>query len=282
MFRPKPHFLIDENETMVCERERRGPSIFAITFQPPAGKDGYGLDPHQPDRARYARTCGGWRGISRTYPHRDGLVRKEREFVMQELFSVATNDHNLEGLSVDRRFDANWRKVSRIIECDIADLDGFVKAHYLGKRPGAPVFCLKMLTLDLPVGMVIYAIPPPETEKRYGGKTWELARLYILDRIPKNAETWLIGASVRFIKRFRKDVRHLVSYADPSAGHAGGIYKASNWIEDGKTDDERETPRFDLVDAITGKKYGRASHVPMGAQTVRQARVSKHRFVMHL
>jgi hypothetical protein len=70
-----------------------------------------------------------------------------------------------------------------------------------------------------------------------------------------------------------------VSYADPSVGHVGTVYKASNWMADGRTDDERKSPRCDYVDANTGKKYSRKSHIPAGAKVQRVPRVSKFRFV---
>ena len=166
--------------------------------------------------------------------------------------------------------------------CSVTEVDAFVKAHYLGKRPAIVLLCLMMLHHGSPVGCVIYSAPPREVDKRYGGKTWELARLYLLDQIPRNAETWLIGQSVRYIKRHYLDVRYLVSYADPSVGHRGTIYKAANWKADGRTDDERKTPRCDYVDKRTGKKYGRKGNMPSEAEVVRIPRVSKWRFVYAL
>jgi len=131
-----------------------------------------------------------------------------------------------------------------------------------------------------PVGCVIYSAPPRECDKRYGGKTWELARLYLLDEVPQNAETWLIAQSVKWIKRNHPEVCNLVSYADPSAGHSGTIYRAANWREDGRTDDERKTPRCDYYDARTGKKYGRRGNMPADAVVERRPRVSKYRFAL--
>jgi len=74
----------------------------------------------------------------------------------------------------------------------------------------------------------------------------------------------------------------LVSYADPSAGHSGVIYRAANWKSDGRTDDDRKTPRFDYADANSGKKYSRASHIPIGTDIKRVPRVSKWRFIYSL
>jgi len=179
-------------------------------------------------------------------------------------------------------FDSVWRSECSIEPCSIKNIDMFIQAHYLHKRPAILLLCLAMFHRRRPVGCIVYSAPPREADKRYGGKTWELARLYILDEIPRNAETWLIGKSVKYIKRYHSEVKHLLSYADPSAGHAGTIYKAANWRMDGMTDDERKTPRCDYVDAITGKKYGRKGNMPADAIVTRVPRISKWRFHLPL
>lgn len=186
----------------------------------------------------------------------------------------------LDGLSKEL-FDSEWRKCSAIEKCSVAEIDTFIKAHYLGKRPAIVVLALKMtVRKEYTVGIVVYAMPPIQADTRYGGKTWELARLYLLDEIPHNAETWLISQSVRYIKRHHRNVKHLLSYADPSAGHSGTIYKAANWKSDGRTDDERKTPRCDYYDGRTGKKYGRRGNMPPDSVVIRKPRVSKWRFVL--
>lgn len=157
-----------------------------------------------------------------------------------------------------------------------------ISRHYIGKWPGVCVLILVAKRGQEVIGTIVYALPPRETSKRYGGETWELARLWIDDTVPQNAETWLISKSVRYIKLHHPSVRCLVSYADPSAGHAGTIYKAANWLSDGRTDDDRKTPRFDYADAATGRRYSRRGHVPAGVEIARIARVSKHRFVYKL
>ena len=179
-------------------------------------------------------------------------------------------------------FDASWRSSCDIMECSVTEVDSFVQAHYLRKRPAIVLLCLMMLCGVKPVGCIIFSAPPREASKRYGGETWELARLYLLDEVPKNAETWLIGKAVRYIKRKFPSVHHLISYADPSAGHRGTIYKAANWQADGRTDDERKTPRCDYYDARTGQKYGRRGNMPSAAVIERRPRISKWRFHLSL
>lgn len=175
-------------------------------------------------------------------------------------------------------FDKEWRARCSIEPIERTVADRMIKAHYLGRWPGVCVLTLGMFHDDLVEGVIVFALPPRETMKRYGGLTWELARLWIADHVPANAETWLIAKAVAYIKRHHSEVRWLISYADPSAGHSGTIYKAANWKADGRTDDERKTPRFDYRDAVTGKHYSRRGHVPEGTQLVRVPRVSKYRF----
>jgi hypothetical protein len=162
------------------------------------------------------------------------------------------------------------------------EIDSFIKAHYIGRWPGVCVLILGLRHNSRLRGGIVFALPPRETAKRYGGLTWELARLWIEDRVPSNAESWLISHAVRYIRKHRPEVQTLVSYADPSVGHLGTVYKAANWIPDGRTDDERKTPRFDYADAVTGKKYSRRGHVPEGVTIKRVARISKHRFIFQL
>ncbi len=179
-------------------------------------------------------------------------------------------------------FDRAMRSRCFVREIERKDADAMIRQHYLGKWPGVCVLTLGLFLDDQPVGVVVFALPPRETMKRYGCTTWELARLWISDSMPTNTETFFIGRAIKYIKRHRKDVEMLVSYADPSAHHSGVIYRASNWISDGRTDQERKTPRFDYACAATGKKFARRSHVPVGTEIVRVPRVSKHRFIYRL
>ena len=133
-------------------------------------------------------------------------------------------------------FDREWRATCTVEPVKRDDIDAFIKRHYIGKWPGVVVLMMGLKHNGVLCGGIVFALPPRETSKRYGGVTWELARLWIADEVPANAETFLIGRAVRYIKRKRPDVHALVSYADPSAGHAGTIYKAANWKLDGRTD----------------------------------------------
>jgi hypothetical protein len=181
-------------------------------------------------------------------------------------------------------FDKAWRDACDVIPAGRGDAAAgdMIRRHYLRKWPGVCMLVLVMRHRGAAAGVIVFALPPRETSRRYGGETWELARLWIDDAVPANAETWLIGQAVRHVRRHHPAVAVLVSYADPSAGHGGTIYKAANWRPDGRTDDERRSPRCDYESVFTGKRYSRRGHVPAGDMVERVPRVSKHRFVYRM
>ena len=93
-------------------------------------------------------------------------------------------------------FDADWRSHCRVAIASRSDVDSMIRSHYIGKWPGVCVLVLAMWRGALLLGVIVFALPPRETSKRYGGETWELARLWIDDGVPRNGETWLIGKAV--------------------------------------------------------------------------------------
>jgi hypothetical protein len=58
----------------------------------------------------------------------------------------------------------------------------------------------------------------------------ELTRLWIEDGHGKNIESWSISQSFKWLKKHDVNIKVLVSYADPSQGHLGKIYQATNWL----------------------------------------------------
>lgn len=176
-----------------------------------------------------------------------------------------------------------------VIEVGRAAVDHLVRAHYLHKWPGVVVSTLALMDGHLPIGAIIFSLPTLQISKRYGGQVvWELARLFITDTTPKNTESWFISRAVKWVQRNHPEVHLLVSYADPSAGHCGTIYRASNWIDDGMTmprPNDKGVSRTDetLFGSVAyTKTYGRLAHVPKGATKVDVPRVSKPRFIYWL
>lgn len=178
-------------------------------------------------------------------------------------------------------FDGSWAARCHVAPMTRREAGPMIRRHYLKKWPGTVVAIAGLFCDGWPRGCITFSLPPRETAKRYGGLTWELSRMWVDDGLPRNTETWFLSRAIRFVKRSRPDVVAIVSYADPSAGHVGYVYRAANFAGDGMSDEGRTTPRCDYRDA-SGKVYSRASHVPDDVAVERVPRVSKHRYVLTL
>ena len=89
------------------------------------------------------------------------------------------------------------------------------------------------------IGAMMYAHPSmPATAAKYNPinptKCLELRRLVCIDDTPKNTESYFIGKTLRWLKQ-NTDIEVIVSFADQHYGHAGTIYKASNFEYLGET-----------------------------------------------
>jgi len=118
-----------------------------------------------------------------------------------------------------------------------------IKNHYLHRKPPCShafgLFEQTEVESDLfnnerIVGCIIYGTPSSaplrsgicgEDEKF---NVLELTRLWVEDGTPKNTESYLIGNTLRLVK---KEI--IVSYAEIQQGHLGIVYQASNWIYTG-------------------------------------------------
>lgn len=109
-----------------------------------------------------------------------------------------------------------------------------------------------------------------------------LSRLAIEPEVPTNGASFLIGRSIRMIRRIGAwDC--LVTYADEGQDHDGAIYRATNWEYVGKT-----TPERRWVDAegrmVSRKKgprtYTKQEMIDMGYTA--EGPYAKHKFRMVL
>ena len=58
---------------------------------------------------------------------------------------------------------------------------------------------------------------------------YELNRMAMLDSAPKLCESQAIGLSFKWIKKFRPNIKWLLSFSDGKQGNVGVIYQATNW-----------------------------------------------------
>lgn len=89
------------------------------------------------------------------------------------------------------------------------------------------------------IGVCIYTRPagPTAGQSYYPEnptQVLELRRLCLIDDTPKNAESFFVGFTLRWLKKMT-DWEFVISYADAEQGHTGVIYKATNFKLIGKT-----------------------------------------------
>lgn len=90
--------------------------------------------------------------------------------------------------------------------------------------------------------IVVWSIPANAYLSRFltggRGRVWELSRLWAPDGHRPNLLTEAISAAVHVLRCIENpDV--LVSYADPNAGHSGGVYRAASWAFHGRSTETR-------------------------------------------
>jgi hypothetical protein len=111
-----------------------------------------------------------------------------------------------------------------------------------------------------------------------------LSRLWLSDRLPRNAESRVLSIIIRILRR---DGRHkiLVTFADPAVAHAGGIYRAAGFVYLGVTQPETvlliggsaRHPRS-AFSALGSNDVGHLSRT--GVAVVRARTEPKHRFAV--
>jgi len=112
-------------------------------------------------------------------------------------------------------------------------MDIVIKHHYL-HRAGPCSVAYGLMLNGLIVGVVCYGTPSSAPLRRgvcgpsEKDNVIELTRLWVMDGMPKNSASFLIGNTIRLCP---KEI--VVSYADISVGHIGVVYQATNWIYTG-------------------------------------------------
>lgn len=110
-------------------------------------------------------------------------------------------------------------------------MDTVISKHYLHRKcPCSMAFGLFDCDGKL-MGVVTYGVPASSTllkgicgvEEMHN--VYELNRLWVDDRVPKNGESFLVGNS---LKQLDKEI--IVSFADTSKGHVGYVYQATNFL----------------------------------------------------
>lgn len=158
-----------------------------------------------------------------------------------------------------------------------------VANHYLHRKaPCSDAFGLFDSSGSL-LGVVMYGTPSSAplragvAGKENANNVIELTRLWIQDGTPKNAESFLIGNSIRQVS---KEI--VVSFADTAQNHLGVVYQATNWIYTGLSAKRTDwvVEGFDKHGQSWADKYS-ASEIRelFGDKFSLQPRSRKHRYI---
>ena len=168
---------------------------------------------------------------------------------------------------------------------DVAPM--MITRHYLRSMPLAAVRCFGVFLDDQLVGGVVFTTGARHGHRMLSGSRASdvvtLARLYLIDELPKNAESRVLGIVAREMRRHHR-AKALLSYADPAVGHAGTIYKAAGWAYLGRGESTRY---LDFGDGVLrhprsiSTQYGTCSPRQLarqGIHAIAVETVGKHRF----
>ena len=130
------------------------------------------------------------------------------------------------------------------------------KWHYSHSAKGqSPKNCFALMHEGDMIGAMIYGFFAMRNQwKKYSVygvddefEVIELRRLVCIDETPRNTESYFIGQTIKHLKK-NTNYKIIVSYADPHHGHAGTIYKATNFYHVGMTSPGK------IID-YNGKRY---------------------------
>ncbi len=147
--------------------------------------------------------------------------------------------------------------------------------HYAHRIP--PIsYAFGLFRLGILEGVCTYGHPLSSTLKGIFGDEWadkllELNRLVVNDGLPRNALSYFVAQTFRFLP----SPCPLVSYADSGQNHHGYIYQATNWIYTGlsaKFEDYVVKGFENLHHTSIGDKGGRSDQYGGGLSHVAKLR----------
>lgn len=164
--------------------------------------------------------------------------------------------------------------------------------HYSGSIPMPPLVRIGVWEEGRFIGVVLFSRgASPHLLSRYGlqqHEGCELTRVALTTH--KSQVSRVVALAIKFLRRHAPGLRLIVSFADPNAGHHGGIYQAGGWLycgtsagkvdwigPDGKFYLNRQTSVSGLV-----RQFGKVTKVFKRAECTPVEMAPKHRYLMPL
>jgi len=161
--------------------------------------------------------------------------------------------------------------------------------HYSKTLPVGKMARVGVWEDDRFVGVVIFAWGMnKDLGTPYGlklGQCAEIVRVALARH--QSAVSKILAIAIRFIKKQSSGLRLLVSFADPSEGHHGGIYQANGWQYTGTSPQSFEWllngKRLNRR-AYTGQQFGggKSSVAEIPKRAIKRKVLGKHRYLMPL
>ncbi len=186
---------------------------------------------------------------------------------------------------------ADWKLQSSdwtVRDTPLADAQALVREfHYArgGSNTAVYVHGLYHEMTDMLCGVAWWLPPTRVACESVNREQWQrvlsLTRMVMHPLAPKNSCSFLLARSIKAIKKDGRFVS-LVTYADESQGHTGGVYRAANWGYVGRTgpyprwldrDGKQVAPK--ATTNRTKAQMEALGHVKVGA-------FFKHKYVLHL
>lgn len=175
-----------------------------------------------------------------------------------------------------------------VADCPLKDGQALVAKYHYAK--GGSNTCVYMHGLYNRATGVLHGVawwlPPTRVAcESVNHDNWKqvlsLTRMVMLPETPKNACSFLLSKSIKLIRNDGRFVS-LVTYADESQHHTGGVYRAAGWEYVGRTgpypkwqDKEGKQVSAKATTNRTKAEMLRLGHVMVGS-------FHKHKFVKHL
>ncbi len=184
----------------------------------------------------------------------------------------------------DRLRKADWY----VTDCPLAEAQALIAEHHYAKGgSNTRVYChgLYRRSDDRLVG-VAWWLPPTRVacesvNKAEWQKVLSLTRMVMEPGVPKNACSFLLARSIRLIRQDGRFVS-LVTYADESQGHTGGVYAAAGWDYVGRTG---PYPRWHDKDGKQVAQKATVNRVKAVMESLGHVKIGsfyKHKYVVHL
>ena len=124
-----------------------------------------------------------------------------------------------------------------------------VSRHYLHSYPGGSLLHFGVFAGTSLLGVAVIGAGPANVKRFFrGAQVGDVAcltRLWLDDRLGRNAESRVLGIILRSLRRKQATIKALVAYSDPAAGHTGIIYRAAGFFYLGRS---QGMPLYRLAD----------------------------------